>query len=322
MNLAIVTATVDRERARSCIDSWFETGSADLRALYLIDQDQASPYTHDGWATWPRHDDRKGRGHTQLSTYVTHGQILGVVPAFALGVARALEDGADVIACLHDDLEINENGWDQDVREAFENPRVGLVGFGGARGLGSDDIYRTPYNPMQLARQDFVSNMRHAEAHGRRGLVPERVACLDGFSQIGRREFWEGYSYARALADFGGVDGSGTNPVYIKGNLSEQEWEQNLFERMEALGMVHHAYDACLGAFAARLGWEVWMLPVACHHFGGRTAVADNRYTDWARERFAVTDWKGQHVEGDAACWTEAHRITYDQFRDVLPIRV
>jgi len=39
---------------------------------------------------------------------------------------------------------------------------------------------------MQLARQDFRSNLREAELHGIRSLKAERVICHDGFSLIGR----------------------------------------------------------------------------------------------------------------------------------------
>ena len=73
------------------------------------------------------------------------------------------------------------------------------------------------------------------------------------------------------------------------------------------------AMDAALACLAKRFGWEVWCLPVACHHHGGLTAVADARYHAWARQ---------QRPHGDLTFWAEAHRIVYDEFRDVLPIRV
>jgi hypothetical protein len=78
-------------------------------------------------------------------------------------------------------------------------------------------------------------------------------------------------------------------------------------------GITHHAYDSALGAWAKRLGWEVWMLPVRCTHFGGRTAVGDPRYAEWAE-----TVVPG----GDATFHTMAHQIVYEQFRAELPIRV
>jgi hypothetical protein len=295
MNLAVVTATLDYPRAEDCITSWLTTAQGDL-ALYLVGQK-------------PDTQPRDWEPIAQLGPYVSWGyrtpQILGVVPAFAIGVQKALEDGADVIACFHDDLEIQQEGWDLLVTDLFERrPTVGLVGFGGGVGLGADDIYQVPYDPMQLARQRFISNMRDAEAHGERVTEAQRVSVLDGFSQIGRREYWLGWTLAEAATG------------------RQVPAEANLFAEMQRWGIIHHAYDAALGCFARRLGWEVWMLPVACHHHGGLTAVADPRYHAWANDRPLYADHRGKVHRGDQAFWAKAHRIVYDQFTDVLPIRV
>lgn len=292
--LAIVTATLDVGRALECISSW-QTPDHTVD-LIVVDQGQVGVPEYPG----PVHQ------------ILTH-KIKGVVPAFAEGVQAALETDAEIIACLHDDLLIEDPEWAQKVLEWFDaSPHCGLLGFGGGTGLAAGDIYQTPYNPMQLARQDFVSNMRDAESHGRRArsggghrwpYLPERVACLDGFSQIGRREYWEGQERGRTWT-------------------GEQGRPENLFETMQHWGLIHHAYDAALGAFAARLGWEVWMLPIACHHYGGRTAVADTRYHEWAN-RYAASTERGGVIEGtgDQVFWERSHRIVYEQFRDVLPIR-
>jgi len=286
VRLVIVTATVDPVRALPYLRSW-----GDVPMIVVV---------NGGEGALPH--------ELQNATWISSPELLGVVPAFARGVQYALDNtDASVIAALHDDLEIEQHDWDVLVRSSFEHPanrQVGLVGFGGATGLGSSDIYQAPYNPMQLVRHDFVSNLRHAEVHGRRGGVAERMACLDGFSQIGRRAYWQGLQYAAQ-------DRSLLAPNY------------SLFTTMRDWGIVHHAYDAALGAFAKRLGWQVWYLPVACHHHGGLTAVADSRYLDWALANFTWRDWTDtKDVHGDAALWTKAHRIVYDRFRDVLPIRL
>ena len=291
--LAIVTATLDVTRATPCMQTWTRHATV-WPAVYGVQQlcpgvQQLCPHdhVHDQWVQY--------QDHNWMHSYCT-STVLGVVPAFAIGVQKALEDGAEVIACLHDDLEILRPGWDEMVLDVFaKEPQVGLVGFGGGTGLGAWDIYRTPYNPMQLARQDFVSNMVDAEAHGRRSTRVERVACLDGFSQIGRREFWEGQVNPHA--------GITTPPTYQA---------EMLFSIMQGWGVTHHFYDGMLGCFAKRLGWEVLMLPVACRHYGGRTAVGDARYAEWALT---------QDPRGDGGFWDTAHRIGYEQFRDVLPIR-
>jgi len=174
------------------------------------------------------------------------------------------------------------------------HPNCGLAGFGGAIGLGDEQIYQKPYDPMQLARIGFRSNLIDAEKHGTRSLLPERVACLDGFSQIGTRQFWEGYrNQTRAL---------------VRYSLQDMPWTV-----LEELGFVHHFYDGALGCIAKRHGWEVWYLPVRGQHFGGQTAVGDPGYGDWA---------KTQIKDGDQGFWQAAHRIGYDAFKDVLPIRL
>ena len=86
----------------------------------------------------------------------------------------------------------------------------------------------------------------------------------------------------------------------------------NLFEQMQRLGITHHLYDGLLGCYAKRIGYQVWFVPIKCHHFGGRTAAGDARYAAWAQ----------QQIEGgDAGFWTKAHEIGYREFRDCLPIR-
>lgn len=286
MKLAVVTATVDSLRAAPCLESWGDV------PLVIVEQGRGP--------SW------KGREgiYRLVST-----EILGVVPAFARGVQVALRGGADIVACLHDDLEIHDPGWAHVVQAMFQlNSTIGLVGFGGATGLADHDIYRKPYDPMQLARKNFMSNMRDAEAHGVRVTEARQVACLDGFSQIGRRGYWEGCT-----------------PPDAKG-FEESEYPDgtNLFQVMQDWGIVHHAYDAALGCFANRLRWQTWMLPIPCHHHGGLTAVADPRYHEWAAH-YSYEDLERPEkgvAEGDAGFWEKSHRVVYETFRDVLPIRV
>lgn len=297
LRVAVVTATLDLERAWECTESWRRWANSDSYDydLYVVLQ-CATP--SDGWRINPY--ERDG-----VRALLQVAEIQGVVPAFAHGVQKALDDGAEIIACFHDDLLIEEP-WIARTLALFTDLPVGLIGFGGAVGLGSDLLYQVAYDPMQLARQGFISNMRDAEAHGVRGTRPMQVACLDGFSQIGRREFWLGLQ--REAAGAGSL---------IPGN--HLAGPRNLFSLMQSWGVVHHFYDGMLGCFAKRLGWEVWMLPVACHHYGGRTAVGDHRYLEWANAQTAAE--RAPYMPGDALFWTRAHEIGYREFRDVLPIR-
>jgi hypothetical protein len=263
--LGIVTATTDLPRASACIASWTRQASRELPLHCVVNQ------------------------------------YLGVVPAFRLGVDFVLAKypDVDVVACLHDDLTIDEPHWDEKVEIAFERyPDLGLAGFGGAIGLGADGIYQTPYDPMQLARIGFRSNLLDAEAHGTRSLSGEWVVCLDGFSLIARREFLLG-------------DRPSDRPWTAAGNGSaphERPWTY-----LQQLGLVHHFYDSALGCLARRFGWRVRFLPVRCQHHGGRTAVGDPGYQHWAA---------AQIDGGDRGFWEQSHRIGYDTFKDVLPLRL
>jgi hypothetical protein len=281
--LVIVTATTNPARALSCFRSW---GDAPIVAVANNCDPFSPPFP---WL-----------GAAPIS-WLSSATYLGTVPAFRRGVDFALaHTDAEVIACLHDDVELFAGDWAERVLRHFDRqPACGLAGFGGAIGLGDSAIYQKPYDPMQLARVGFRSNMRDAELHGVRSLLTEQVACLDGFSQIGRREFWEG-----ALADGHDDDRS----VDFDNSGLARPWTA-----LEALGVMHHFYDGMLGCLAKRYGWETWYLPSGCHHYGGRTAVGDQNYQAWA---------KTQCEGGDHGFWEAAHRIGYEQFRDVLPLRV
>jgi hypothetical protein len=279
--LAIVTATLDPVKAAGCFMSWMRTSLMHL-PVYVV------------WGTLPQADQHSAkvdrlleREHRAAAKVIRDtfepGVVIaheggGVVPAFAKGVARAFQDGAQAVVCLHDDVLIEQDHWDEDVALVLSKG-VKFAGFGGAVSLGSADLYQRPYDPMQLARGGFVSNMRDAEAHGRHYHRPVPCVCFDGFCQIGTKD-WFGTAWA-ALVD---------------------------------MGIRHHFYDGMLGCLAARAGVQPGlMIPVACHHFGGRTAVGNAVYQEWA---------KLQLEDGDHGFWLEAHRKGYEEFRDVLPLYV
>lgn len=201
-----------------------------------------------------------------------------------IGVTKALDElgnlalleGAgdeDWILFSHDDVEIQDKEWYAKVVGWIEErPKAGLFGFGGALGLGDPDLYQKPYQLQQLARRDFISNMRDAEAHGRRVLTPTRVATLDLFAIGVKVEF---------LRKLGGW----------------KFWPE-----------VHHGLDNAICCEAARAGYETWMLPVACHHAGGSTSTRVDFVKDFG--------------EAEGEIHSRGHKILYEQYRDVLPLRV
>ena len=207
----------------------------------------------------------------------------GVLQGMAYGAQQLAElDPAPAgVVFSHDDVEMLEEGWDTTIVEFLDDhPQCGLVGLGGAKGLGSNDIYKVPYRFQQLVRLTFKSNMRDFHIHGTKLEKPERVAVLDGFFQA--------FSL-RAYEEMGG-------------------WEEAVKDGMPP----HHMYDAWAACRMKELGYEVWALPIKCHHRGGETAVTA-AYHNWAKAH----GWD----EGDVSVHQKAHEVCYLRFRDVLPIR-
>jgi GT2 family glycosyltransferase len=165
------------------------------------------------------------------------------------GVPAALHDLWHIIKCLghpaddeivvyiHDDVRILEQDWDLRVARAFDDPKVGLAGFGGSEGIGAADIYKAPYSKSQLGRTDFFSNMTNAEIHGQRVTTERPIVYTDGFSMIVRR----------SLLD------------KIEG------WSWWPFE------LVHHAYDYGIACMARRHGYTARLVPCYVEHRNGMT---------------------------------------------------
>lgn len=160
---------------------------------------------------------------------------IGVLPSLQLGFACTK---ADLVAFIHDDCICREPGWDKRVLRAFEDPKVGLVGFGGAVSHGAPDIYERPYDYRQLGRSGYMSNVDDAEVHGTRFSGERDVAVLDGFAMIVRRE----------LLDRVGGWPTETPVGYI-------------------------GYDYWLSCTVHELGYAIKFIGIRCHHFGGRAAV-------------------------------------------------
>lgn len=280
-DFAVVTATLDPRVAEACLLSWRAQANYQW-PLYVVWGNVSQWYGESANAAM----EKKARleatrvicgprlGHEVHLLNYNGG---GSVPSMNVGVQQAAKDGAKVICCLHDDLLIEEAGWDQDSYMGAQQER--FAGFGGARGLGADGLYDRPYDPMSLARQHFLSNLRDAELHGFRSIRPQACVCFDGFSQIGTTD-----------------------------------WFAPAWQTLVDLGFRHHWYDGALGCLARRAGIPYGlMIPVKCHHFGGRTAVANPYYQRWAQEQVPT---------GDQGFWDEAHRIGYEQFRAELPLRL
>ena len=194
----------------------------------------------------------------------------GMLPAYQRGfeatearkviTTEGLDDGHEFeyLAYLHDDVLLNDSTWPERVLAEFEDPAVGLVGFGGALGHGTSGLYRDPYDYKQLAREDFLSNMVDAENHGKRFTGSCEVAVLDGFALIVRREVLEKAGGWNAAIE-----------LLSNGNVNEP---------------LHHCYDYWLSCITRRLGYRVRLVGVSCEHKGGSTYVklgTGKRESNW-----------------------------------------
>lgn len=177
----------------------------------------------------------------------------GLIEAYQELYLRSIPQD-DVLAYVHDDVRIDDPDWQERVLAEFEDPTVGVVGFGGALRHGTADIYKTPYRLVQLARDGYLSNVEDAEVHGVRLEGSCEVAVLDGFCLCVRREL---------------LDRANGWPVdHLK----------------------FHCYDYWVACMAHRLGYQVRMVGVACKHHGGRTSVSP-AYQKWC-EKHGTTDLK------------------------------
>jgi hypothetical protein len=287
--LCVVVATWDMHRALTrCAEMM--TLERRKRAEYVIVVPKAENLRIGEWAV-------NGLDPEDLAIVVVQtDQYLSPVEAMALG-ARAVSEDIGVFAFLHDDCIMEQRGWDRVIVEFFaDHPRCGLVGFGGGTGFAHDDIYKVPYDYRQLARVDFVSNMREAKSHGRRVTKPVQVAALDGFALIVTREFYTKAGYT--VMNTGRTGG---------------EWI-GAWDACLADGVPFHCYDNWLSCRAAELGYEVWSLPIACHHQGGQTSVS--RQTEYAQVVARLGFVSAEEL------YTKGHEVIYKRFNRVLPIRV
>lgn len=177
-----------------------------------------------------------------------------IVPAYQ----SIYEDTSeDIIGFVHDDVQVYERGWDSRVLLNFSDPTIGIVGFGGGRGHGRPDLYKVPYRLQDLARQDFISNMRSAEVHGRRFTGDTDVAVIDGFAGFVRRS---------VLDKWGGFP---SGPEIKIGYY--MIWENLCCE-------------------ARRQGMRIRMAGVDCEHIGGRTSTIHQVSSNYDEEHWYFYD--------------------------------
>jgi glycosyl transferase family 2 len=150
-----------------------------------------------------------------------------------------------IIGMVHDDVMIYEGSWDARVLKEFEDPTIGMVGFGGALGHGTPNLYQVPYHLPNLARQHFLSNMQDAEKHGGRFTGERDVAVLDGFALFVRR---------RILDKWGG-------------------WPDKRGGWPHGTPVGYFMYSENLCCETRRQGYRIRLVGVDCEHLGGKSSA-------------------------------------------------
>ena len=175
--------------------------------------------------------------------FIRNEKNIGVRPALNQIWAMAKED---IIVYTHNDVEFLEKGWDLKVIKAFEkHPEAGIIGAYGAKGIGTADIYKTPYKMEQLARGGNVSDCpMDKTVHGFRNLENEfeNVAVFDGFFMAIKKEL---LNKTNGFSDI----------------LPE-----------------HHNMDNLICIQSLENGYENILIPLGLFHRGGMTDVGQ----DWA----------------------------------------
>lgn len=194
-------------------------------------------------------------------TYVNRPNI-GLVSAYQK-LYEEHRDTHEVIIFMHDDVEVFESkcvgdAWAEDIQQMFlDDPKLAIAGLGGATGIGTKDIYKTPYHITQLQRTSYSSNQSDWQIHGTHETGVRDVAVVDGFFMAVRTSFLD----------------------EVKG----WSWFQFNF----------HCYDVGLCLMAIRHGWKVKTIGLDCHHHGGGTSTKPE-YEKWCKEN--GTDMAKEHT--------------------------
>lgn len=159
----------------------------------------------------------------------------GVVPPMHNLWRHANESGGDarddILVFIHDDCQILERGWDGRIISVMSTqPNCDGIGLVGGTGIGAADIYRVPYETIQLGRHNVQSALVDAEVHGHRASGPMLLATADGCALIMRRSF---------LDQLGGW----------------AWWPE-----------ANHGYDNAIACMLRRHGKQLWLVPIRFAH--------------------------------------------------------
>jgi GT2 family glycosyltransferase len=243
-----------------------------------------------------------------LIRVVRNEKTKGVYPSFKQGFE---ETTGEIVAFMHSDMVIWEEGWDKRVIAEFDSqPKLGMIGFigsneidaWGGRGLGtaSNFMGRTLRSVLQIGAPSWTGSP--AEPHGRRIRGFEKAAVVDGCTMIIRRRAWQEIEYREDQPP-------------------------------------HHFYDRLIACQLLEKGWQIGVLGIECDHFSGQTANQEPAYAEmcreWAKENLGIDSFeeyrnysrwfdsvanpsKGKIPHNwDSVIYQEAERMFLEEYRDL-----
>jgi len=131
-----------------------------------------------------------GNHDEAIKSWIEHGatvpadlKILNCISGPGAGFLAKLQKGyeessADLLAYFHSDLYLHEEGWDQRVLRSLKMKPSESLASAEVSDWGLLICTKIPYRLQQLARFDFVSNLKDAEVHGRRNRNEEDIAVV------------------------------------------------------------------------------------------------------------------------------------------------
>lgn len=240
MKLAIVIPVINQHEITNEVLKSFKETQSNYDNLYII-VDNGSQQSVREWII----------GLTGNDIVIRNDVNVGLVKALNQSWQLVKNTDIDYVLFTHNDVMMYEKGWDSKLLGILENENrqrpVGVAGFYGAKGIGTLDIYKSPYRKQQMIRLENVSDCnRMDKLHGYRNIsngICEDVAVMDGFSLIVN---------VKLLNELGGFDRN-----YPP----------------------HHMYDNDICLESLDKGYRNIVVSMDCQHLGGRTDIGE----DWVK---------------------------------------
>lgn len=242
----VVVPVLNRhEETERFMESWFRLAKSSVDILFIDNGSDEPLSTQSFIKRWQKNN------HVRV---LRNEKNVGVYPTFQDGFKFT---GSKFIFYSHNDVSMLEYGWDEKINRILSSlDNVGVAGMFGAKKIGTDDIYRTPYDFRQLMRGDCVTTASMADGHGSRPLTSEseRIIVLDGYSLICSRKMIQ-------------------HPKAMNGRFDHGSFPP------------HHMYDIDICVTSHYAGFRNFVIDVDCIHHGGATSTREK----WA-EKMGTTD--------------------------------